>query len=126
MKKWLLVSFLCSAFVLPSAACSEDSALPAGVPADFPFPDGADLQVATTPLTGRESTAVSFSYSGDTDELYTRFRDYVTGNGYEISMENEADRTFVSMKSPLETCKVSISEGGSVTIATVTFTTPSE
>ncbi|WP_226036617.1 hypothetical protein [Aquibacillus saliphilus] len=102
----------------------DESTLPDEVPSDFPFPDGANLEVVTNEMAGHINYAISFSVSDEIEAHYKKYIEYATSNGYDITTEDKENYSFKSMKESTEGLGVGISDMGSVNIATVTFTVP--
>ncbi|MFD1038781.1 hypothetical protein ACFQ3N_10315 [Virgibacillus byunsanensis] len=102
----------------------DDSTLPDDIPSDFPFPNGADLEIVTNEMAGHINYVISFSLSEDLDTHYKNFMEYSTSNGFSIITEDKENYNFKSMKDSTEGLSVGISDMGSVKIATVTFTIP--
>ena len=122
----LVVAPLAQFAVGAEAFAGERADLPAGVPADFPFPDGADLTTRTTQLSGVKQIVVSATFSKSPNVVYRQFKDYATGNGYAIAMENEESHQFTARKSARNGLVVRIADMGSIKVATVSFTVPSK
>ncbi len=125
MRKWLMVSALCFAFVLPSAAWGAGGGpeLPGAVPSDLPFPDGASLKIKTMSAAAGKQYLVSFSFSGDADAVYKDFKEFAVSHGYEIGVET--DYRFDSFHgSSGKGLTVDIQAMGSVNIGTVSVLAP--
>lgn len=134
MNNPFLLAILCAALAVPLAACGSDSnttaaahaSLPDVVPADFPFPADASLDVQTQQLASGKQTVVSFSFAGDADTLYSQMRQYAVDNGYEIPVEAKSSGRFTARKDAAHNFVVNIQDMGSVKIATVSFVAPAK
>ncbi|MBB6452556.1 hypothetical protein HNQ94_001001 [Salirhabdus euzebyi] len=99
------------------------ASLPDGIPSDFPFPDGVTLSFEESVISGADMTIVSFSYTGEAKALYNDLKEYITNNGYTISIENPDNLTFSTLNDKTASIEVNITEA-SVNIVTITFLTP--
>lgn len=91
-KRWA-TALLWLLLVVPTAGLCAGSEGMALVPADFPFPHG----VSTRSFTQHDSDSVwvfvDFSYAGDPDSLYVRFKWYAMDNGFKIDREKHVEET---------------------------------
>jgi len=136
MRKCIALSMLCFALIVPLAACgtgndgsggdsqATDRAtvdLPDAVPAGLPLPADADPDVTTRDLSGAKQVVVSFTTAKDAASVYGSFRQYAEDNGYVIATENQDNHRFASNSQSGDGLTVSVSDMGSVKVATVTF-----
>lgn len=118
--KRIAVVVACCWLLVPAAAFGADDELPAAVPADLPFPDGADLDIRRTEMAAGTAYVIGFSFSRDADAVYGDFKQYAIDHGYEIGMET-VGQTFSSNRGPSAALGVRINDMGSVKMGTVTF-----
>lgn len=128
MKKWFFGCILCAVMIVPLAwsldSEASDSELPAGVPADAPFPEDVKLKVTTASISGAEQIVISFTFRGDAEALYGQFKEYLLDNGYSIAMED--NQRLTARGEGVQSCSVDIKEMGSINLATVTFVVPAD
>jgi len=106
----------------PFTVCAGSNAtLPSVVPADFPFPEGASLNVTTQQLASGKQTVVSFSFTQDAGALYGRIRRYAVEKGYDIPVESKTGGQLTARKSPADSFVLNIQDMGVVKVATVSF-----
>ncbi|MGM8212194.1 hypothetical protein ACLIBH_05280 [Virgibacillus sp. W0430] len=78
----------------------EGTEIPEGFPTDFPIPDSAALQMATT-TTENEITSysVAFTFTEDPESVYNKVKEYAEDKALEISMESisemDEDKTYM-------------------------------
>ncbi|MGM8365637.1 hypothetical protein ACLIBG_09155 [Virgibacillus sp. W0181] len=67
----------------------EGTEIPEGFPTDFPIPDSAALQMAST-ITEDDITSysVQFTFKEDSESVYNAVKDYAESKGLEINLEN--------------------------------------
>lgn len=96
--------------LLPLLACADE--LPDAIPADFPFPAGADPRVTTMDVAGATQYVAAFSYRGDAGALYEEIRQYAGSHGYSMGVESESERRFSATRDAGDGLGASVSDMG--------------